>query len=1010
MTTDNAGNIYIAGATSSATHGYDYDIIKLDSTLAIQWEQTYDGADHLDDIARGLKVDALGNVYLTGSSKSSTQGLNYLTQKYNSSGTLIWTKSYNDSLDGDDQANGIVLSSTGEPYITGSSYTDSLNTVNYHTMKYDTAGTVLWSVDYDGDKHLKDIATNIAIDTAGNVIVAGSSETGSNMFEYATVRYVEKKVVDPVDFSGEAAADNFEYFANKGQLISTDSTLVPDIRFYTDNTSPKYYFKDDTMSMVFAHIDTLATTTDTLHRIDVTYINSNAHKRIYSLDEQPDYLNYFLAHCSDGITEIHGNQRLIIPNLYTNIDLVYSSNANGLKYYFIVKPGGNPDNIKMQYTDASSTGVSANVLSINSSIGSLRFGRPFTYSLNSANDTIAGSGAYADWHSYTGDNYGIDTYGYDSTKVLVVEVHGENATSSSYPSNIDNLNWSTYYGGYIDNQMDINIDTHNQLFTAGNSSSIYFPVTPGVFQTTLLMEDATISKFKSNGQLLWATFFGGSSLELANSLDVSLNGNVYFTGYTYSNDLPIPAVGGGAYIDNSYGGNQDIFIACIDSLGRNLKWSTYYGSSGYEDGLDLVLDNTDYLYVVGSGDSLCSLVSNSLAGSYNSADGTGLLLKFNTSFQRAWATNIGSQTNNCIVRSVDVDEFHNVYVVGDVSNNGIPIVHPGAGATVSGLRDGFMIKFSGISNAIDWSTYYGGNDNDMLFSVAVSKNNPYAYITGASKSTSGFPFKYENPSDYIDSTFNSGTEDILIAKFNKNTGVNLWSTFYGGTGEERGYNAEVASNGNLFITGETHSTSLDWPVSTIPGIYVNTTTNNSVSFNDALLLGFSTDNRLIWSTFYGGADVDAGTSLKTNSSGELFVLGGTSSMVNFPFADGYGVPYFQTSLGTSSSNGTGFIARFETDSIRVGIAEHQPQHDYNILIYPNPVSNLLNLSIQSSFKDQAEIHIYNANGQEFLREKVELMPGKQTFEIDTQKLGKGLYMIRIIGGDQISYCSKFVKQ
>ena len=66
MVKDASGNIYIAGAIPVIGQGYDYDVIKLNSNLGIDWEQTYNGADDLDDIATGIKTDASGNVYVTG--------------------------------------------------------------------------------------------------------------------------------------------------------------------------------------------------------------------------------------------------------------------------------------------------------------------------------------------------------------------------------------------------------------------------------------------------------------------------------------------------------------------------------------------------------------------------------------------------------------------------------------------------------------------------------------------------------------------------------------------------------------------------------------------------------------------------------------------------------------------------------------------------------------------------------------------------------------------------------
>ncbi len=329
---DNNKNTYIAGATydSVGSTGYNYYIMKLDSTLAMQWERTYNGASNLDDMANGIKVDPWGNVYVTGYSTSSTEKKNIVTRKYNSGGSVIWTQTYNDTLNGDDAGMAMAMDASGNICIAGYDST-VLGSTNYLAIKYDTSGAQQWIIRYDGMKHLKDMATDVCIDDNGDFVVTGMSETAANTYEYITIKYVEKNIITPTDAMGEEPASNFLYYENKGQLISTDSTLVPDVRFYTNNSYPSFYFKDDTMSMVFSRIDTIPATDDTLHRIDMAIVAAKNNLKIYPLNEQKAYLNYFLAHCPDGVTGVNGQKQLVIPELYEKIDLMYTSNQNGLK-------------------------------------------------------------------------------------------------------------------------------------------------------------------------------------------------------------------------------------------------------------------------------------------------------------------------------------------------------------------------------------------------------------------------------------------------------------------------------------------------------------------------------------------------------------------------------------------------------------------------------------------------------------------------------------------------------
>ncbi len=194
MVQDNLKNTYIAGAVydSVGSSGYNYYLIKLDSTLAVQWERTFDGGSNLEDMANAVKIDAAGYVYITGYTTSSTQGKNITTRKYNSSGAVVWTQTYNDTLNGDDAAMAMTIDANANIYITGYDST-ATNKTNYITIKYDSTGAEKWRISYDGTTHLKDKATGICLDELDNVIVTGLSETTPGNYQYITIKYIQNE-------------------------------------------------------------------------------------------------------------------------------------------------------------------------------------------------------------------------------------------------------------------------------------------------------------------------------------------------------------------------------------------------------------------------------------------------------------------------------------------------------------------------------------------------------------------------------------------------------------------------------------------------------------------------------------------------------------------------------------------------------------------------------------------------------------------------------------------------
>lgn len=1001
MMEDASGNIYIAGSTLTPTHGYDYDLVKLDSNLVIQWEKTYDGAGHLDDVIRSVKADAAGNVYVTGLTTTTSQGLNYLTQKYNSAGTLIWSQSYNDSLNGDDEAHALVLDNAETSlYVTGFSYTDSLNGINYYTLKYDSAGTQQWAIPFDGDKHLRDKATNIAIDTTGNVIVTGESEVSAGTYEYATVRYVEKQTIVPTDFNSEPTPASFLYYANKGQLISTDSTLVPDVRFYTNSTYPAYYFKDDTLSMVFSSIDTIAATDDTLHRIDLSFPSCNKHLRIYPLDEQSSYLNYFLGHCPQGITEIHGQQRLVIHDLYDHIDLVYSSNPNGMKYYFIVKPGGDPDDIHLKYSGASSTGLSSNNLTINSLVGRITLDRPFTYQLNSSNDTIANSDVYADWHSNGSNDYDFDLHPFDSTKVLVIEVDEGNVSLASTP----NIQWSTFFGN--GKPEDIKTDNQGKQYLTGYVYDLTFPAFNN-FSTYKASNDAFIAVFNKNNTQKWATFFGGTSTNILNrndygrAIDIDINYNVYVVGDTWSDNLPTyPSSSPGSY-NQSLIANPgisdnwpDLFIIKLDPTGgvscNCAQWATYFGGVISEYSPDIKLDKLGHIYITGQGGTTGRPISSQnmptrpLAGAYNNDSVSGsFILKFSIDGIYQWGT-FFSDSGQTKISAIDVDIDNNIYVTGETGSTGFPIVNPGANSTITGaFNDAFLTKFD-PANVIEWSTFIGGNKLDYATALAVIGKD--VYVSGNSKSdtTGRFPIKY-NTGEFVDSVCtNTSSGKVFISRFDALSGALKWSTYYGGAPQQ--YVSDICGDAknNLYITGNSTSSGLFFPSPNLTGAYVHSFYGGT---NDAFILGFNKFNSLEWATYLGGNSADLGNAITAYKDSTLYLTGtGDYAGTTFPTESGSGspTPYFSTT-------GSMYITKFDLTTVDlIGINELAKPNSFDFTVYPNPSNAYLNISVENKHKEYY-IRIYNSIGQEVFMKK----SAKETESIELTDLNSGIYIISI---------------
>ncbi len=193
--------IYLAGAVYNSGNDFDIRIYKLDEDLNIVWEVDFDGYQGVDK-ARGIKVDADGFVYVAGFVTNPTEGRNYITLKYDSAGNLIWSREYNGQANADDEAVQLVIDEHDRIFVTGklqnSNYTDFV-TIGYYSNGDPFGQAVFYSPD-----GLNDSPAGITIDLDGNLIVTGQGELNGGGMRTYTVKYqvydkpIELVMVDSV--------------------------------------------------------------------------------------------------------------------------------------------------------------------------------------------------------------------------------------------------------------------------------------------------------------------------------------------------------------------------------------------------------------------------------------------------------------------------------------------------------------------------------------------------------------------------------------------------------------------------------------------------------------------------------------------------------------------------------------------------------------------------------------------------------------------------------------------
>jgi len=186
---DGASGIYVAGTSwGGATPKFDYLTVKYNAATGdTLWTQRYDSPAHGNEYLSALSLDPSGNVLVTGVGESTGTSIDYLTVKYSSTGSLSWVKRYDRNQDAD-SALALVCDALGDVYVTG--YACGNDYEDYATVKYDPTGTRLWVRTYDDPaNNSSDIARAIALDPAGNIYITGTCEGNSHADDVVSIKY-----------------------------------------------------------------------------------------------------------------------------------------------------------------------------------------------------------------------------------------------------------------------------------------------------------------------------------------------------------------------------------------------------------------------------------------------------------------------------------------------------------------------------------------------------------------------------------------------------------------------------------------------------------------------------------------------------------------------------------------------------------------------------------------------------------------------------------------------------
>lgn len=604
------------------------------------------------------------------------------------------------------------------------------------------------------------------------------------------------------------------------------------------------------------------------HVVKTTFSGANPLPSAGALHPFEYHHNYFIGRDrSKWASNVRLFREVWLYNVYEGIDLhFYTDTANGtLKYDWVVSPGADHRQIKVDVAGADSISLSGNVLSIHTSVGIIYEYIPAVYE-TPVSILKYGDDTQTEGHFQLDDNrfqYHVagrdDNYRLTIDPVLIFSTYsGSEGDNFGFTATYDSRG-NLYAGGIMD-------------ITEGN-----YPVTAGAFQTVYgggvgrspanLPCDITLSKYDSSGsKLLWASYLGGDEDEYPHSLVVDYNDNLLVMGTTYSSDYPVSP---NAYA-TTLRGVTDILVTKISSDGSTLIASTLIGGSlrdgqnttstlryNYADDFrgDIITDVENNVFVASTTLSTDFPMVNPTDASGELAE--GIIFQLNASLSELlWSTYLGG-TGNDALYSIKLDNDSNVYAGGGTISNNLPASADAFSKSRSGGVDGFIASFDIRSRKMKNLTYFGTSSYDQIYFIEID-NKGGLYCMGQTEGNiAPSPDLYGQP--------NKGQ---FIAKLDTGLKKVIFQTSFGNR-ENRNDLAPSAflvdNCEHIYVSGWGSAVSGDHP-GTTNGLEVSPDAIQSeTDGNDFYIIVLSKGaESLLFATYFGGdtaADhVDGGTS------------------------------------------------------------------------------------------------------------------------------------------------------
>jgi hypothetical protein len=530
----------------------------------------------------------------------------------------------------------------------------------------------------------------------------------------------------------------------------------------------------------------------------------------------------------------------------------------------------------------------------------------------------------------------------------------------------------------------VKTDSDGNIFVAGEFSDIaeFNTGHESAALESFGYDDIFISKFNTNGQLIWVKNIGGKYNDVCNSMTLDENSNIYITG-RFSSTVDFNPGEGNYELESNSG--ADIYIAKYDSSGIFL-WAVRIGGEGYNDGDDegtsIITDNDGNVLVTGWFQGTVDFNPGAGVHNLSTARVSCFILKLSADGEFIWAEKINSPDGGVEGHTIRTDSKNNVYVSGLFK--AATDFNPGEGTSVLEPAEdfaAFLVKLDKNAN-FRWAIQPGG----YAINTNLDKKRPFEID---SEGNIILAFDFRNTVDFNPTeeetllTSDGNFTDVFIQKLDS-LGNLLWVKQIGGPDYEALGGLHLDENNNIYITGY-YTGTVDFDPGT--STYELTAGNE---WNIGLYIAkYSPEGNLVWAHPVNWLENDGtysygyGNDITTDMAGNVISVGKFGGKYNF---NPNGIASVLSSADSEYSF-SGYVIKL--DGITTGMNHFE--NDISFKYYPNPFTDKITISGKVQFEN-AELWLRSLSGQTIIHKK---NISGNNIELNTGTMPAGIYFLEI---------------